>query len=111
MNIGILTYHAVCNFGANLQVLSTVQYLRNQGHNPIVIDWLLDELDSRYRRTTPKIQYKEHEEFRKAYLPMTTRCRTSEEVAKVIEKENIDAVIIGSDAVLQHFGLLFHLEK
>ena len=104
MNIGILTYHAVCNFGANLQALSTVQYLRNHGHNPVVIDWLIDELDSRYKRTTPEIQYKEHEEFRKAYLPMTTRCRTSEEVAKVIEKENIDAVIIGSDAVLQHFG-------
>lgn len=104
MKIGILTYHAVCNFGANLQALSTVEYIRNNGHEPIIIDWLIEELDSRYKRTTPEIQYKEHEEFRNSYLPMTARCRTSEDVASIIEKENIDAVIIGSDAVLQHFG-------
>ena len=35
MKIGILTYHAACNFGANLQVLSTVgdQALVSKAHS------------------------------------------------------------------------------
>ena len=39
MNIGILAYHSACNYGANLQVLSTVGYLKRNGHNPIVINY------------------------------------------------------------------------
>lgn len=104
MRIGILTYHAVCNFGANLQVLSTVSYLKNKGYEPIVIDWLLDSLDEKYKRSTPIEQYNEHVNFRNKYLPMTIRCKTSKEVAEVIEASSIEAVIVGSDATLQHFG-------
>ena len=37
MNIGILTFYRVANFGANLQALSTYSYLKNRGYNPIFI--------------------------------------------------------------------------
>ena len=43
MNIGILAYHSACNYGANLQVLSTVGYLKRNGHNPIVINYETDD--------------------------------------------------------------------
>ena len=43
MKIGILTYHSVYNFGANLQVLSTVGYLKNNGFEPIVINWIPED--------------------------------------------------------------------
>ena len=35
MRIGLLTYHWVANYGANLQALSTYCYLDNNGYNPI----------------------------------------------------------------------------
>ena len=106
MKIGILTYHAVCNFGANLQVLSTVGFLRNEGHNPIVINWMTEELDAQYKCSTPQIQYNEHVNFRKAYLPMTKRCYSEKDIAEVIQDEGIEAIIVGSDAVAQHHPFL-----
>ena len=39
MRIGLLTYHWVANYGANLQALSTYCYLDNNGYNPIIINW------------------------------------------------------------------------
>lgn len=38
MKIGILTYHAACNFGAFLQLLSTVEHVRKRGLEPLVIN-------------------------------------------------------------------------
>lgn len=37
MNIGILTFYRVANFGANLQAVSTYYYLKNNGHNPVLV--------------------------------------------------------------------------
>lgn len=101
MKIGLLTYHAVCNFGANLQALSTVSYWRNRGHDPIFINWITEELDNHYHRITPESQYYEHENFRKKFFPMTRRCITDNDIVDVIREEGIEAVVIGSDAVMQ----------
>ena len=105
MKIGILTYHAACNFGANLQVLSTVEYLKNAGHDPYVIDWYSEELEKFYRASTPEQQYNCHVEYRKMYLPLTKRCFNEKDVANVIDEMGIEAVIVGSDAVAQHHPL------
>lgn len=101
MKIGILTYHAACNFGANLQALSTLSYWRNCGHEPVFINWITKQLEERYRDTTPSVQFAEHDAFRNQYFPMTERCYTSSDIARVVEKEKIEAIVVGSDAVMQ----------
>lgn len=106
MKIGILTYHAACNFGANLQVLSTYEYLKNQGHSPIIINWMTPDLERQYKNSVPPQQVQVHKEFRENFFCMTKRCYTSEDVAQVINDECIEAVIIGSDAVVQHHPIL-----
>lgn len=37
MNIGILTFYKVANFGANIQGVSTYYYLKKIGYNPIFL--------------------------------------------------------------------------
>lgn len=101
MKIGLLTYHEACNFGANLQALSTVSYWRNHGYDPIFINWVTDDIEARYKKNTPPVQYEEHERFRTQYFPITRRCVTDEEVASVIREEGIEAVVVGSDAVMR----------
>jgi hypothetical protein len=102
MKIGILTYHSVFNFGANLQTYSTVEYLKNNGFEPIVINWIPEDLEARYDKTIPIEQANAHKMFIKDFLPCTAICRNSMDIARVIKKENINGIIVGSDAVLQH---------
>lgn len=106
MKIGILTYHAACNFGANLQVLSTYMYLKNTGHHPIIINWMTQDLEQQYIKSVPKEQVIEHEYFRNSFLELTDRCYTSEDVANIILREQIESIIVGSDAVVQHHPIL-----
>ena len=102
MKIGILTYHSVCNFGAQLQALSTVCFFKKRGIASIIINYYPNDLEDTYRKEITSIQYKAHEEFVSSYLPITKRCKTLCDVDLVIEQEKIDAVIIGSDAVLNY---------
>ena len=102
MKIGILAYHSVCNFGATLQLLSTFYYLKNNGHNPIVINWVPEDLEAFYKKPTPAVQYEMQLSLRSKIWIETELCRTSADVARAIEHNNIEAVIIGSDAVAQH---------
>ncbi len=102
MNIGILTFHSVFNFGANLQLFSTISYLKENGFNPMVINWLSGDSEFRYKRTTPILQGNMHKDFLKNYIPYTKLCRTDEDIVNVIDQNHIESVIIGSDAVLQH---------
>ncbi len=106
MKIGILTYHSVYNFGANLQAYSTVCYLRNKGYDPLIINWIPEELEKGYDKNNPPEQAKAHKEFIRNKLPISKLCRTDDDIIKVIDENNIDAIIIGSDAVLQHHTLI-----
>ena len=56
MKIGLLAYHAVCNFGAMLQLLSTYMFLKNHGHEPVIINWVAKDLEDYYSQNTPKSQ-------------------------------------------------------
>lgn len=102
MKIGLLAYHAACNYGAFLQLLSTVEYLRKRGHEPRVIDWVPRDFKKYYEKTSGADVRKVYAEMRAMYYPMTRLCETAKDTASVIEEEGIKAVIIGSDAVLQH---------
>lgn len=53
MKIGILTYHWVANFGANLQTLSTVCLFKKNGFIPIVINWIPLDCELKYQSSTP----------------------------------------------------------
>lgn len=105
MKIGLLAYHAACNFGAFLQLLSTVEYIKKQGDEPIVINWIPKDFSKDYeKRSLPEVR-ELYASLRKQYYPMTELCETEQQVAQIIEKEGIEAVIIGSDAVIQHHPL------
>ena len=104
--IGIITHHYASNFGANLQTLSTFEHLKRKGYQPLVIDWRSESLDKNFRSSVPEGQLKEHESFVRERLSLTRKCYGAEEVAKAIYENDIEAVIIGSDAVVQHWPLL-----
>ncbi len=107
MNIGILTYHWVPNFGANLQALSTYKYVLNSGHNPIIINWIPKDLEDSYSRIVLTSQNDIHKEFAKENFHSITRiCRNSEEIARAIESNSITKVLIGSDAVFTNLPKL-----
>ena len=97
--VGILTYHSVCNFGANLQTLSTVNFLKRSGMQPVVINWMPDDLDLYYKKITPDNQYLVHKKFVHDFLPVSTLCRNKFDIADFIKKEDIHDILIGSDAV------------
>ncbi|MCE5187390.1 MAG: polysaccharide pyruvyl transferase family protein [Planctomycetaceae bacterium] len=103
--IGILTYHAVCNFGANLQALSTVGYFRKKGYNPVAIDWVPEDMERQYRKAVSPEQFAEHQRFINEHLPLTQRCRTEQDILGQIKAHALDAIVIGSDAVTQHKSL------
>lgn len=109
MKIGILTFHSAYNFGANLQIQSTVEYLRNNGYEPRVINWIAKDMEERYDRSTPPAQIEVHKHFVQQHLPCTSLCRNEKEVAEVIDREKLDGILIGSDAVLQHKTFLASL--
>ena len=99
MKIGILTYHWVANFGANLQTLSTVCYLKKNGFIPIVINWIPLDCELKYQSSTPVEQLDAHASFSETYFETTRVCRTNNEILDIIEEYEIDAIIIGSDSL------------
>lgn len=102
MKIGLLAYHSACNMGATLQLLSSYGYWQKAGHEPIVINWVAQDLEDFYTDHTPKSQILFHQQLRQQLWKETDLCRTAEDIARVIEKEGIQAVVIGSDAVAQN---------
>ncbi len=107
MKVGILTYHWVSNFGANLQALSTYCYLKNTGHEPIIINWVPADLEEIYREKVLPCQIISHQQFVKENFPCITRvCRTDEDIAREIERNCITRVLIGSDAVFTNLPKL-----
>lgn len=99
MKIGLLAYHSAVNFGARLQLLSTFMYLKGQGHQPVIINWVPEDLERFYSNIASSEQKKCLDDFSKHFWTETEKCRTSEDVGKMIDKEGIESVIIGSDAV------------
>lgn len=102
MKIGLIAYPTVCNFGANLQILSTLEYFRKRNIDIEIINWTPYSLEEGYKKGTPEVQRKAHQDFWDKYYVMSPLCRTAEDVAKVIVKDCITGVIVGSDAVAQH---------
>lgn len=112
MNIGVITYYRVANFGANLQALSTYYFLSSKGHNVTFIHYmskgLYEATDLRYDEDA---QIRAHLDFvDKHIVNQSVLCFSPSEVNDVIKEKNIQKLIIGSDAVLQHHPLLSRIE-
>lgn len=115
MKIGVLTFLRVANFGANLQALSTYSYLRNHGHEVVFLEYIsrntvfykkISELRGRIKKKSHDVQEKEHYRFIDNQMPLQIRnLHTDDEVYKAIEDNHIDAVVVGSDAVAQHWPI------
>lgn len=99
MRIGILTYHWVANFGANLQALSTYNALVASGHNPIIINWVPNDAKTYYESVCTPEQIAVHNNFIASHCEMTELCITSDDVRQAVKRHSIEFVIIGSDAV------------
>lgn len=102
MRIGVLTYHCVPNFGAQLQCISTVGYLKNIGHEPVVLNWYPQDLEDMYSRRISCEQVAEHNKFAKQNMPLSCLCRTEEDLIAEVERLNLDAVLAGSDALFKY---------
>ena len=102
MKIGVLTYHCVPNFGAQLQAISTVGYLRRLGHEPIVLHWYPQDLEEMYSKRIPAEQVQMQMQFAERNIPLTKLCRTEDDVIKEIEHLQLDAVFAGSDALFKY---------
>lgn len=88
-----------------LQLLSTYMFLKNHGHEPVIINWVAKDLENYYAQNTPISQIENQLKLRLQLWKETALCRTIKDVANIISNEQIDAVIIGSDAVAQHHPL------
>lgn len=102
MKIGILTYHCVPNFGAQLQTLSTVCYLRNAGHEPVVLNWYPQDLEDMYKFRISSEQMVMQYDFAQKIFPISKLCRTEGELVAEILKLQLDAIVVGSDALFKY---------
>ena len=126
MKIAVLTYYRVANFGANLQALSTYSYLKKNGHNVVFIEYvskitqrgnknlILFYITKLYRIFSPRvenIQEKEHVRFVDEVLTeQKLNLHSAIEIRKYLIKNKFDGVIIGSDAVVQHWPIFSTLK-
>lgn len=97
MKIGIMTYHAPCNFGANLQAYSSMKFFQSCGYEVVVINYIIPP-DKHPENADPS-QAIAHWTFSQSALNVTKIVRTGKDIYDVVEKEKIDVVAIGADAV------------
>lgn len=111
MKIGILTFYRVANFGANLQAVSTYFNVEKRGHEPWLIYYEPPVRKSPLDASNGK-QAQMHREFLDGLsLRETEVCRDSHDIMTAVGRHGIDAIIVGSDAVVQHHPLLSRIRK
>lgn len=123
MKIGVLTFLHVSNFGANLQAFSTYMYLKNHGHEPVYLDYSSGITEFYKKMTLWKRhlldqslnpQDKEHLHFVDKMIDEQIHgLRNIRDVRNAVLSCNLDGVIVGSDAVAQHwpFGSTWKIGK
>ncbi|MBR6962969.1 MAG: polysaccharide pyruvyl transferase family protein [Prevotella sp.] len=102
MRIGILTYHCVPNFGAQLQAMSTIGYLKKMGHTPVLLHWYPKDLEQQYARRVSKVQRNCQMQFAESFFPLSALCRNEKQLIKEIERQQLDMIITGSDALFRY---------
>ena len=105
MKIGILTFHWSNNYGAVIQAYALLSKLKELGHEAYIIDRRI-VYKGILRKLYHKFSYEHFFSWRKfwkdadTFLQPKTKTYTShDELVKNFDKENFDAVIVGSDQV------------
>lgn len=107
MKIGVLTFYRTGNFGANLQAVSTYNYLRKAGHEVVFLHYL-SHYTNYVETKSEKVnkQLVEHYRFVDDNIPtQSVKLFSVKALKRIIEEMGIERILIGSDAVLQHFPL------
>ena len=114
MKIGILTHPQHSNYGGILQCYALSEYLKNLGHEPIVIRreanrpiflkrWMLTLLRwcriPRYYRPNRIDRTVNIRPFVGKYINRTRPIFSDKQMSRVCEEYNLDAVVVGSDQV------------
>lgn len=108
--IAVLTYYKCANFGANLQALSTYCFLKKKGYEPIFIDFRGN--GPKKMGCVEKTQYDTHIQFIDSFIRLqSVACRSERDVENFVKSENIESIIVGSDAVLQHHPLISRIKR
>lgn len=105
MNIGVLTYHFVPNFGAQLQTMSTIGFIKKTGHNPILLHWHPKDFEQLYTGRVPESQLICQKNFAQNNFPLSSLCENEEDLVKEIERNNLGLIITGSDALFKYMPL------
>jgi hypothetical protein len=103
------------NYGGYLQAIALVAHLRKQGHDAVIIKkrpahtrtrrfvnlllTLLPGQNFKSIRFNAKLQSHILSELKGTILPLSTTCRTTDEVAEAISTGSFESVIVGSDQV------------
>ena len=112
MNIGILTFYRVANFGANLQALSTYMNLKKNGFTTYFIQYYdKGNYEKLTEASKTNVQYKTHLDFIDKNIEQSKVCFTIEDINDEIERLDIKYIIVGSDAVIQHHPLLSRIYR
>lgn len=112
MKIGVLTFYKTNNFGANLQGVSTYYALQKSGHTPIFIDYQSVYTETEWEAIKKTPQGNIHNEFLNNIIQRQTEvCHNIAELLDVIDKYDIEAIIIGSDAVVQHHPFIDRIKR
>ena len=97
MKIGILTYHAPCNFGANLQAYTSLKIFSSYGHDTWVINYeRADDINPSYCDVR---QQSAHADFVKQHLNLTRPVHNGKELSELLKEDKFDIVVVGADAV------------
>lgn len=102
MKIGILTLHWVPNFGANLQALTSVSYLKSLGHQVTIIDYQPKKMVKLYETKVPEEQWKIHRQFVSDYFQISGKTYSDyKQLNEDIANLDFDIVLAGSDALVR----------
>ena len=96
--VGILAYHSACNYGANLQILSTIGYLKKKGYEPFVINYEAKDFVDFYKKVI-EFQKKHNNHFVKIYNSIQTNGYSLDEEFIIFLKENNFLVGISYDGI------------
>ena len=99
MRIGLLTYHWVANYGANLQMYSTYMYLYKNGYNPIIINWVPASGKQYYLEVAGKEQLECHLSFLNKHCCVTREFSDIGEYEDILKEFGITHILVGSDSV------------
>ena len=98
MRIGIITFFAPTNFGAILQAFSSYHFLKDNGFDPVIINYYRPDTD-KILSTYNQEQIKLNEKFIHENLTVTKRILHSDELPNTIDDYKISLFWFGSDAI------------